>query len=92
MRRETVEVKSGKQRCEIACGVTSLTSEAESPQRLLAVAETMRNLAGNPRRGLDFLKMTDKVVPKPATDRSQGPYLSPHHQHLALRDARSCPN
>ena len=37
MRRETVEVKSGKQRCEIAYGVTSLTSELASPERLLAL-------------------------------------------------------
>ena len=118
VRRETVEVKSGKQRCEIAYGVTSLTSEVASPERLLAlnrwhwtieathhildwsfdedrsrirsghgpenmtrlrrfaigvikgrglaVAETMRNLARNPRRVLDFLKMTDNVAPRPA--------------------------
>ena len=37
VRRETVEVKSGKQRCEIAYGVTSLTSEVASPERLLAL-------------------------------------------------------
>ena len=37
VRRETVEVKSGKRRCEIAYGVTSLTSEVASPQRLLAL-------------------------------------------------------
>ena len=118
VRRETVEVKSGKQRCEIAYGVTSLTSEVASPERLLAlnrghwtieatrhildwsfdedrsrirsghgpenmtrlrrfaigvikgrglaVAQTMRNLARNPRRVLDFLKMTDNVAPRPA--------------------------
>ena len=118
VRRETQEVKSGKRRCEIAYGVTSLTSEAASPERLLAlnrghwtieaphhildwsfdedrsrirtghgpenmtrpkrfaigvikgrglaVAETMRNLARNPRRVLDFLKMTDNVAPRPA--------------------------
>ena len=118
VRRDTVEVKSGKQRCEIAYGVTSLTSEVASPERLLAlnrghwtieathhildwsfdedrsrirsghgpenmtrlrrfaigvikgrglaVAETMRNLARNPRRVLDFLKMTDNVAPRPA--------------------------
>ncbi len=116
--RETVEVKSGRRRREIAYGVTSLTAEAASPQRLLAlnrghwtieathhildwsfdedrsrirtghgpenmtllrrfaigvikgrglaVAETMRNLARNPRRVLDFLKMTDNVAPRPA--------------------------
>ena len=29
-------------------------------------AETMRNLARKPRRVLDFLKMTDNVVPRPA--------------------------
>ena len=118
MRRETVEVKSGRRRREIAYGVTSLTAEAASPKRLLAlnrghwtieathhildwsfdedrsrirtghgpenmtllrrfaigvikgrglaVAETMRNLARNPRRVLDFLKMTDNVAPRPA--------------------------
>ena len=118
VRRETVEVKSGKQRCETAYAVTSLTPRAASPERLLtlnrghwtveamhhildwsfdedrsrirsghgpenmtllrrfaiglikgrelAVAETMRNLARNPRRLLDFLKMTDNVVPRPA--------------------------
>ena len=32
----------------------------------LAHAEAMRNLARNPRRVLDFLKMTDNVVPRPA--------------------------
>ena len=110
VRRETVEVKSGKRRIETAYGVTSLTPEAATPQRLLTlnrghwtidathqildwsfdedrsrirtghgpenmtrlrrfaiglikgrglgVAETMRNLARNPRRVLDFLKMT----------------------------------
>ena len=118
MRRETVEVKSGKRRCETACGVTSLTPRAASPQRLLAlnrghwmseathhildwsfdedrsrirsghgpenmtrlrrfaiglikgrglaVAETMRNLARNPRRVLDLLKMTANTSPRPA--------------------------
>ena len=118
IRRETREVKSGKRRCETAYGVTSLTPEAASPERLLtlnrghwtieathhildwsfdedrsrirtghgpenmtrlrrfaiglikgrglALAETMRNLARNPRRVLDFLKMTDNVVPRPA--------------------------
>ncbi len=117
IRRETVEVKSGKRRQEIAYGVTSLTCEAASPKRLLAlnrghwtieathhildwsfdedririrtghgpenmtllrrfaigvikgrglaVAQTMRNLARNPRRVLDFLKMTDNVAPRP---------------------------
>ena len=34
--------------------------------RGLAVAETMRNLARNPRRVLDFLKMTDNTAPRPA--------------------------
>ena len=34
--------------------------------RGLAVAETMRNLARNPRRVLDFLKMTDNAAPRPA--------------------------
>ena len=118
VRRETQEVKSGKLRCETAYGVTSLTTRAASPERLLtlnrghwtieathhildwsfdedrsrirsghgpenmtrlrrfaiglikgrglAVAETMRNLARNPRRVLDFLKMTDNAAPKPA--------------------------
>ncbi len=118
VRRETVEVKSGKRRCEIAYGITSLTSEAASSTRLLAlnrghwtieathhildwsfdedrsrirsghgpenmtllrrfaiglikgrglaVAGTMRNLARNPRRVLDFLKMTHNVAPRPA--------------------------
>ena len=117
MRRETVEVKSAKRRCETAYGVTSLTAQAASPERLLtlnrghwtieathhildwsfdedrsrirtghgpenmtrlrrfaiglikgrglAVAQTMRNLARNPRRVLDFLKMTDNVAPRP---------------------------
>ena len=118
VRRETVEVKSGKRRREIACGITSLTSEAASSTRLLALnrghwtieathhildwsfdedrsrirsghgpenmtllrrfaiglikgrglagAGTMRNLARNPRRVLDFLKMTHNVAPRPA--------------------------
>ena len=118
VRRETVEVKSGKQRCETAYGVISLTMQDASPQRLLtlnrghwtieathhildwsfdedrsrirsghgpenmtllrrfaiglikgrklAVAETMRNLARNPRRILDFLKMTGNTAPRPA--------------------------
>ena len=118
VRRDTVEVKSGKRRCETAYGVTSLTTEAATPQRLLtlnrghwtieathyildgsfdedrsrirtghgpenmtrlrrfaiglikgrglAVAQTMRNLARNPRRVLDFLKMTDNVAPRSA--------------------------
>ena len=35
MRRDTVEVKSGKRRCETAYG--SLTMEAASPERLLAL-------------------------------------------------------
>ena len=35
--------------------------------RGLAVAETMRRLARNPRRMLDFLKMTDNASPNPAT-------------------------
>ena len=34
--------------------------------RGLAVAETMRNLARNPRRVLDFLKMTDNAAARPA--------------------------
>ncbi len=34
--------------------------------RGLGVAETMRNLAGKPRRGLDFLKMTNNAAPQPA--------------------------
>ena len=34
--------------------------------RGLVLAEAMRNLARNPRRVLDFLKMTDNVVPRPA--------------------------
>ena len=34
VRRETVEVKSGRRRSETAYGVTSLTSGAASPQRL----------------------------------------------------------
>ena len=33
VRRETVEVKSGKQRCETAYGVTSLTTQDASPER-----------------------------------------------------------
>ena len=118
VRRETVEVKSGKRRCETAYGVTSLSAQAASPERLLslnrghwaieathhildwsfdedrsrirsghgpenmtllrrfaiglikarglAVAETMRNLARNPRRVLDFLKMTANTGPRAA--------------------------
>ena len=118
VRRDTVEVKSGKRRSETAYGVTSLSTKAASPERLLAlnrghwtieamhhildwsfdedrcrirtghgpenmtllrrfaiglvkgrglaVAETMRNLARNPRRVLDFLKMTANAVPRPA--------------------------
>lgn len=118
VRRDTVEVKSGKRRRETAYGVTSLSAKAASPERLLAlnrghwtieaihhildwsfdedrcrirtghgpenmtllrrfaiglikgrglaVAETMRNLARNPRRVLDFLKMTANAVPRPA--------------------------
>ena len=118
MRRETVEVKSPKRRGETAYGVTSLTPQAASPQRLLTlnrghwtieamhhildwsfdedrsrirtghgpenmtrlrrfaiglihgrglgVAETMRNLARNPRRVLDFLKMTANARPRAA--------------------------
>ncbi len=34
--------------------------------RRLAVAETMRNLARKPRRGLDLLKMTANAGPRPA--------------------------
>ena len=37
VRRDTVEVKSGKRRCETAYGVTSLTPHAASPQRLLTL-------------------------------------------------------
>ena len=37
VRRDTVEVKSGKRRCETAYGVTSLTPQAASPQRLLTL-------------------------------------------------------
>ena len=118
VRRETVEVKSAKRRSETAYGVTSLTPQAASPQRLLTlnrghwtieamhhildwsfdedrsrirtghgpenmtrlrrfaiglikarglgVAETMRNLARNPRRVLDFLKMTANACPRKA--------------------------
>ena len=35
--RDIVEVKSGKRRCETAYGVTSLTPQAASPQRLLTL-------------------------------------------------------
>ena len=49
MRRETVEVKSGKQRCEIAYGVTSLTSELASPA---GTAPPQPSIAGTgPDRG-----------------------------------------
>ena len=34
--------------------------------RGLAVAETMRRLARNPRRVLDFLKMANNAAPRPA--------------------------
>ena len=37
VRRDTVEVKSGKRRCETAYGITSLTPHAASPQRLLTL-------------------------------------------------------
>ena len=37
MRRETVEVKSGKRRIETAYGVTSLDRKAATPQRLLTL-------------------------------------------------------
>ena len=44
IRRETREVKSGKRRCETAYGVTSLTPEAASPERLLpSIAGTGRS-------------------------------------------------
>ena len=118
IRRDTVEVKSAKRRVETVYGVTSLTPQGASPQRLLslnrghwsieamhhildwsfdedrsrirsghgpqnmtrlrrfaigiikarglAVAETMRRLARNPRRVLDFLKMTGNAAPRPA--------------------------
>ena len=116
VRRDIVEVKSGKRRCETAYGVTSLTPQAAPPQRLLtlnrghwtieathhildgsfdedrcrirsghgpenmtrlrrfaiglikarglAVAETMRRLARNPRRVLDFLNLTANACPR----------------------------
>ena len=125
VRRETVEVKSGKRRCETAYGVISLTHKAASPERLLglnrghwtieathhildwsfdedlsrirsghgpenmtllrrfaigliktrglAVAGTMRNLAGNPRRVLDFLNMTDNTAPRACPGLDPGP-------------------
>ena len=118
MRRETVEVKSAKRRAHTAYAITSLTPQAASPQRLLAlnrghwtieamhhvldwsfdedrsrirtghgpqnmtrlrrfaiglicgrglpVAQTMRQLARNPRRLLDWLKMTANVCPRAA--------------------------
>ena len=118
MRRETTEVKSGKQRIETVYGVTSLNPQAASPERLLTlnrghwtieakhhildwsfdedrsrirtghgpenmtrlrrfaigliqgrglgVAQTMRKLARNPRRVLDWLKMTANACPQPA--------------------------
>ena len=118
VRRNTVEVKSGKQSSETIYGLTSLTAQAASPQRLLtlnrghwtieathyildwsfdedrsrirtghgpenmtrlrrfaiglikarglAVAETMRRLARNPRRVLDLLKMTANTAPRAA--------------------------
>ncbi len=118
LRRETVAVTSGKRRRETAYGVTRLSAQAASPERLLtlnrglwtikamhhilngsfeenrsrirtgngpetmtrlrrfaiglikgrgrAVAQTMRNLARNPRRVLDFLKMTNNAALQPA--------------------------
>ena len=118
VRRETVEVKSGKQSCETIYGLTSLNEQLASPQHLLtlnrghwtieathhildwsfdedrsrircghgpqdltalrrfaigliqgrglAVAETMRRLARNPRRVLDLLKMTTNTAPRAA--------------------------
>ena len=118
LRRETVAVTSGKRSRETAYGVTRLSAQAASPERILTlnrglwtieathyildwsfeedrrrirtgngpetmtrlrrfaiglikarglgVAETMRNLAGKPRRGLDFLKMTNNAAPQPA--------------------------
>ncbi len=117
--RETTETATGRKRREIAYGITSLTPNDASPERILslnrghwsveamhhvldwtfdedrsriraghgpqnmsrlrrfaigiiqsrglAVAETMRHLARNPRRMLDFLKMTDNARPNPAT-------------------------
>lgn len=117
--RETTETATGRKRREIAYGITSLTPNDASPERILslnrghwsveamhhvldwtfdedrsriraghgpqnmsrlrrfaigiiqsrglAVAETMRQLARNPRRVLDFLKMTDNARPNPAT-------------------------
>ena len=55
--------------------------------RGLAVAETMRRLARNPRRVLDFLKMTKTTPPRDQrlTDRPPcGPPPSPRHQPRAL--------
>ena len=118
VRRDTVEVKSGKPSSETMYGLTSLTAHAASPQRLLtlnrghgsieathhildwsfdedrsrirtghgpenmtrlrrfaigliksrglAVAQTMRRLARNPRRVLDFLKMIANTAPRAA--------------------------
>ena len=117
VRRDIVEVKSGKRHCQTAYALTSLTVQAASPQRLLtlnrghwtieathhildwsfdedrsrirtghgpenmtrlrrfaigliksrglAVAQTMRRLARNPRRVLDWLKMTANCAPRP---------------------------
>ena len=116
--RQSVEVNSGKRHRETVYGVTSLSPQGASPQRLLslnrghwtieathhildwsfdedrsrirtghgpenmtrlrrfaiglikarglAVAETMRRLARNPRRVLDFLKMTANACPRAA--------------------------
>ena len=117
VRRDIVEVKSGKRHCQTAYALTSLTVQAASPQRLLtlnrghwtieathhildwsfdedrsrirtghgpenmtrlrrfaigliksrglAAAQTMRRLARNPRRVLDWLKMTANCAPRP---------------------------
>ena len=116
--RQTVEVNSAKRHSETVYGVTSLSPQGASPQRLLtlnrghwtieathhildwsfdedrsrirtghgpenmtrlrrfaiglikarglAVAETMRRLSRNPRRVLDFLKMTANACPRAA--------------------------
>ncbi len=41
--------------------------------RGLAVAGTMRNLARNPRRVLDFIKMTDNTAPGACPGLDPGP-------------------
>ena len=142
--RQSVEVNSGKRHRETVYGVTSLSPQGASPQRLLslnrghwtieathhildwsfdedrsrirtghgpenmtrlrrfaiglikarglAVAETMRRLARNPRRVLDFLNMTANAAraPRPP-ERPCGLPPPPRHPPSAPRGAPLTP-